>query len=251
MNTILTGCQLNSVSEVTIGMSPDHQPWEYKDVGDDPQGITVDIVKRYSEFTGRRTLIVWYEPTDLYKALSDGKVDCIISSLPISEDNQTLYEMSDPYSKTYPILLIGIHSSIISKQQLNNQNARIAVITDSRFAEIARSEYSNANIIAYKTRTEAAEAVKTGLCDVFIDDVLSIVALYKTAPDQFKINPAPLTDKFQYYTVYSQSGETELTSSWNDFFSAMRNSDYFITLYDQYVKPDQEILDRFDITLSL
>lgn len=247
----LSGCSLTSEPELRVGMTHDHKPWEYVDSNDKPAGLTVDIVNAFSAYSGQKVKISWYEPTDLFKALSNGTIDCAMSSLPITEEQQALYDMTDPYTKTFPILLIGQSSPVISKQQLNHQSVNIAVIENSVYSQLARSEYSNANIIEYPNRTEATEAVKTGLCHCFIDDALSVVSLYKTSPEAFRVNPAPLTDKFQYFTVYIHKDQKDLKERWNDFFTMKRNEKYFDTLYDKYIAPDKELLLEIDIAITL
>lgn len=247
----LSGCRLASSPEIKIGMIADHSPWESQNADGNPEGITVDIIKAFSAYTKQEVKIIWYEPTNLYKALSSGEIDCAMSSLPITEENQALYLMSDPYTKTFPVLLIGKNSSIISKQQLNNQAINIAVIENSIYAKLARSVYSNANINEYSNRTEAAEAVKSGASDCLIDDALSVVSLYKRDFESFRVNPAPLTDKFQYYTVYMGKENENLRSQWNDFLAVTRNEKYFDGLYDKYIAPDENLLLQIDIAISL
>lgn len=247
----LSGCALTSDPELNIGMIADHKPWEYVGTEEKPEGLTIDIINAFSEYTGQKVKITWYEPTSLFKALSNGTIDCAMSSLPIMEEQQALYDISDPYTRTFPILLIGQNSSVISKQQLNHQNVNIAVIENSAYSQLARSEYSNANIIEYPNRTEAAEAVKIGLNDCFIDDALSVVSLYKGSPEAFRVNPAPLTDKFQYFTVYIHKDQKDLKEKWNDFFTMKRNEKYFDTLYDKYVAPDKDLLLEIDIAITL
>lgn len=232
-------------------MIPDHKPWEYQGSEQVPTGITVDIVNSFSEFSGRSVKIIWYDQSTIFKALSSGEIDCAISSLPITEEQQTLYDLSDPYTKTYPILLIRKDSPVISKQQLNQQTTSIAVIEYTKYAEFARSEFSSAQIEGFPNRTAAVSAVKSGQCDVFIDDALSVVTRYKESPEAFRVNPAPLTDKFQYYAVFIQKDDRELKEQWNDFFTQKRNDQYFETLSEKYITPDQELLKFIDIVITL
>ncbi len=249
--SVLNGCSLTSDPELKIGMLADHTPWEYEGSDQKPEGITVDIINAFSEYTGQNVKIMWYEPDALFKALSAGTIDCAMSSLPITDEQQALYDITDPYTKTFPILLIGKNSPLISKQQLNHQTSKIAVIENSVYSQLARSEYSNANITEYQNRTEAVEAVKSGLSDCFIDDALSVVNLYKRSPEAFKVNPAPLTDKFQYFTVYIRKDQNDLKEKWNDFFTMKRNEKYFDTLYDKYVDPDKDLLLELDVFITL
>lgn len=247
----LSGCKLATSPEIRIGMIADHSPWESQNAEGNPEGITVDLIKAFSAYAKEEVKILWYEPGSIYKALSNGEIDCAMSSLPITEENQSLFQYTDPYTKTFPVLLIGNDSPIISKQQLNHQSANIAVIENSVYAKLARSEYSNANISEYSNRTEAVEAVRSGASDCLIDDALSVVNIYKNSPEAFRVNPAPLTDKFQYYTVYVGKDQGDLKEKWNDFFATKRNEKYFDELYNKYIAPDENLLLKIDIAISL
>lgn len=248
---VLSSCSAASGGLLRVGMVSDHKPWENRVSDTEAEGISVDLVNDFSKYSGRPVKIVWFEQAELYKALADGKIDCILSSSPIVDEYQKLFLMSDPYTKTYPILLIRKDSPVVSKNQLNAQNTTIAVIAPSKTADTIRSEYSNATITFFDSRQKAIEALLTAKCDVLVDDPLSIFHFYSLYPDETRINPAPLTDKFQYLTVYMPPEEEALRQQWNDFFSQNRKNGYFEKLTEKYIQPYSNIMSEYNIQISL
>ena len=247
----LSACKSSNNAPLRVGMVPDHAPWENKISNDKASGISVDLVNDFSKYANRAVSIIWFEQDQIFKALSNGEIDCILSSAAISEDYQNTYLMSDPYIKTYPILLIHQDSPVTSKNQLNLESTTIAVIMPSKTADMAKSEYSNATILGFTSRSAALDALLSGKCDAFIDDPLSIFDLYTHYPTDTRLNPAPLTDKFQYYAVYMPLKSEALKSQWNEFFSKNRKTDYFKQLEEKYIKSYQEIMTQYNITITL
>lgn len=248
---LLSGCNTSVNGAIRVGMVADHAPWEEKLSDTEATGISADLLKHFSEQTGRAIKIIWVEQEDLYKALSDGRIDCILSSAAITDINFDKFLSSDPYTKSYPILLIRKDAPITSKVELNKATTQIAVISNTVTESFAKSEYSNAVIRTFNTRSEAAASLIDGSCDVFVDDPLSIFSLSLKYPNSTRLNPAPLTDKFQYFTVYVSPKYESLVSEWNDFFARNRESGLFDTLREKYVVPYQPIMDQYNIEISL
>ena len=246
-----SGCSAVNNGPIRIGMVDDHAPWEKKISETDAQGISVDLLKAFSKHTGYGYKIIWLKQDDLYKALSDKRIDCILSSAPISDANSETYLMSDPYTKSYPILLIRNSSPVYSKVQLNRETTKIAVIANTQNETFVKSEYSNAVIQTYLTRTEAVNALNDGFCDVFIDDPLSVFTLFNTNLETTRLNPAPLTDKFQYYTVYVSPDQENLVAQWNEFFTYARKNKIFDDIIEKHISPFKPIMDKHNITITL
>lgn len=251
LSLFLSACKSVNNAPLKVGMVPDHAPWENKISENKASGISVDLVNDFSKYSNRAVTIVWLEQDQLFKSLASGEIDCILSSTAITEDYQNTYLVSDPYIKTYPILLIRKDSPVASKNQLNLESTTIAVITPSKSADMAKSEYSNATILGFTSRSTALDSLISGKCDAFIDDPLSVFDLYSHYPTDTKLNPAPLTDKFQYYAVFMPLKSESLKAQWNEFFSNNRKTDYYKKLEDIYVKPYQDIMTQYNITITL
>jgi ABC-type amino acid transport substrate-binding protein len=232
-------------------MTSDHVPWEQKVSDTESKGISVDLANAFSTFSKRQIKIVWLEQEDLFKALADNRVDCILSSVAITDEYKDLYAMSDPYTKMYPIMLIRNEAPILSKVELNRESSKIAVISTTMTERFTKSEYSNAAIQSFSSRSSAIAALLSSKCDVLIDDPLSVFHLNQLYPKETRINPAPLTDKFQYYSVYAAQNNDTLIDQWNVFFTNCRNTEFFDALNEKHVSPFQSIMDEFQIEIDL
>lgn len=247
----LSGCSATSNAPIKIGIVDDHAPWEKRISDTEAEGISIDLIKAFASYTGQNYKLVWLDQDDLFTALSDKRVDCILSALSFADANRETFLISDPYTKSYPILLIRKDSIINNKAQLNRETTQIAVIVNTQNEAFVKSEYSNAVIQTYSTRTEAMNALNSSSCDVFVDDPLSVFALHSQNPEITRINPAPLTDKFQYYTVYVTPTMEGLVDKWNDFFTYARKNKLFDSLNEKHIAPFKPLMDQHNITITL
>lgn len=248
---ITSSCSQYTNQTLRVGIASDRYPWELKSDKGEGSGISVDLVHAFSKATNRNVELVWLDPNSLFDALDQSKVDCILSSLPIDPNRFNDFIVSDPYTKVFDILLFRPNSEVKSKKDLNQNSIKIAVVSGTYHERLARSNFSNAEVIAYSDYDHALSALKNADADVYIDDALSIVFAYSQNSTTLQINPAPISDDFQYFAVYSKPGNEKLISDWNNFFSEARSQKLFLQLEDKYLTPLKPILDEYDLPLSL
>lgn len=252
LSILLIGCQSSQIpSQLKIGIVGEHSPWEELDAEGHQAGISIDLIDAFKTKYNTEVELVWLESDQYLSALDNQTVDCIISSVPASEKLFSRYSISDPYTKTFSIMLYHKNNTALSKSMLNNEAINISVLENSYEETLARSQFSNASIRLYDSRKKAVESVVTKTSDVFLDDALSVLYLYTLNSSALTLNPAPLSDQYQYYVVISQKDNYELSKLWNALFTELRENGFYDALYKKYVSPMNAYMDQFNLQIDL
>lgn len=248
---LMTGCQSTSVAKnIKIGISADHSPWEELNSEGSQNGISIDFINAYEAKYNVKAETIWLDSSDLKNALDTNQVDCILSSIPASETLFNQYSLSDPYTKTFSVMLYNLESPAISKRTLNSEHISIAVLEGSFEEALARSQFSNAEIQIFKSRTEAVNSLLSAQSDVMLDDAVSALNLYVINQSKLKLNPAPLSDQYQYYVVVANKEQTALTTHWNTLFSELRTNGFYDSLYEKYIVPLNTYIDSLNLQIE-
>ncbi len=247
---LLLACSQYRLQPIRIGIASSHFPWEVRDAKQNSSGFSIDLIQAFSEKTQLPIELVWLEPSELFDALDESRVDCLLSSIPIQENKLSDYIMSDPYTKIFDILLFNSQSHVRSKSDLNHNNVKIAVVTGSYHENLARRNFSNAEIISFNSYDEATSSLQRQETDALIDDAPSLIYTYAKNASTFSINPAPISDDFQYLVVYAKPDHQNLIDQWNHFFSKARKDGTLDTLSDKYLAPLKWVMDQYDLPLN-
>lgn len=248
----LSGCQSTaSPKDIRIGMTANHSPWEELSSEGSQSGISIDFIAAYEEAYQVKAEVIWLEQSELQPALDSGSVDCILSSIPASELLLSQYSLSDPYIKTFTVMLHTLNSAAVSKSTLNSEHIRIAVLEGSYEDSLARSQFSNAEIQIFKSRAAAVDSLLSSNSDVLMTDALSALHLYANHQTKLKLNPAPLSDQYQYYVVVAAKGNDALTTRWSELFAKLRKEGYYERLNDKYVAPLDAFIEKLNLQIAL
>lgn len=248
----ISGCQSASgLRDIRVGMTTNHSPWEELSAEGSHNGISIDFIKAYENAYNVKVEIVWLEQAELQSALDSGNIDCILSSIPASELLLSQYSLSDPYTKTFSVMLYTLNSPATSKSNLNSEHTRIAVLEGSSEELLARSQFSNAEIQVFKSRAAAIESLTRSTSDVLMTDALSALHLYAKYQTKLNLNPAPLSDQYQYYVVVASKDNEILTTSWSDLFTTLRKNGFYDSLVEKYVVPLNGLIESMNLQISL
>lgn len=251
LSSLLIGCSNVNAHKLRVGLIDDHKPWEYKDEQGKAAGISIDLATAFGESQNRKVEFIWLERQTIFDALREGQIDMILSSMTIDKDLLTEFDISDPYTKIYPILLIRQSSPLVGKNQLDHSTVKLSVVADTQTEVLVRSSFSSALILSYNDRKDGLSSLTTQNSDALVDDPLSILTLYQTNPPSFRINPAPLTDNFQYYVAYFNKNQKDTKDDFNKFLMTSRRGGFFDTLEEKYLQPLKVLMDYYQISLNL
>lgn len=245
----LSGCQSQQGKTLKVGTSLEYPPFEYTDKNQQLTGIDIELIKAYAKSVNREVTFVPMAFVEIIPALKAGKIDVAISAMTITEQRIREVEFSDPYMKTYPVLLIDAASPVKSGADLNKQSVKIGVTNGTTGQLLAKNLYANAEIVSFDAENDVVTALQNRQLDVIITDLIPALKVYEQDPTKLRINPAPLSDDFEYWGIAVQKNNLELRDQINQFLQNYRESGKMKKLVDPYLKDIKSKLDEYDIPL--
>lgn len=174
-------CQLiASPEKIIVGLSADYPPFEFKQ-GEEVVGFDVDLAKEIG-----KQLSVEIEFKDmafamLFKALDQGEIDIIISSVTASEKKSKNFDFSDPYFyDTWAILHKSNES--FTKQNLDNKSIACQLGASGMQAWL-KNQSKGVKIVLMDAMTQMAEAIKSGHIDGALMDATQCKEFVKNSKD--------------------------------------------------------------------
>lgn len=215
LGCVLTACGGKS-DKLIVAMELAYPPFETKNDAGEPMGISVDFAKALGEHLGREVEIINTAWDGLIPSLITGKADLVISSMTITEKRKEEVDFSNPYANAMLAVLANKDSGIVSIEDLNQEEKKVAVKTGSTGHSYAEANLNNAQIIALADESACVMEVAQGKADGFIYDQLTI---YRNNQQNLDTTIAVFIpfQKVDYWGAAMQKGNTELLNSVNEF----------------------------------
>lgn len=245
----LTACTLNQKPPLKVGLSLEYPPFEYSVANNEFAGIDVELARSFAKERGQKVEFIDMPFADLLPAVKKGQLDLVISAVSITEQRIQEVDFTDPYLKTYPVLLINNKTTIQSGADLNKQTVSIGVTAGTTGEILARNLYANAIIIAYESEHEVINSVISGQVDVIITDLIPALKAFEDNKNDLIINPTPLSDDFEYWGIVVKKGNLALRDELNAFLKNYRESGKMKELIDPYLEDIQDSLKKFEVPL--
>jgi polar amino acid transport system substrate-binding protein len=153
-----------------VGVAPVSPPMIFKD-GNKVVGLEADSAQALGQHLGRQIQFVELPWEDLIDALSDDKIDIIMSSMSITRPRQFRVVFSQPYLRIGQMALVqtgGKVSSGALSRSLAGQTVGVRKGTTGDL--LVQQEFPRAKRKYYKSDDEGALALSKGKIDLFIDD---------------------------------------------------------------------------------
>lgn len=189
------GCHTPSspLHEKKIGVDPSWFPLSIPGRENNVTGFSTELLKEIGKSENLHITKVTVNWDDLVDGLKKNKYDGILSSIPPYVFNKKIYDFSELYLLTGPVLIVAADSNINSLKKTNGKE--IAVLPETKGA-LLLEKFPGAIIRNYDSIPKALNDVVKGTVDGAIIDILSAVAycldLYK---EKIKIVTDPLTDE--------------------------------------------------------
>lgn len=169
-------------------------------------GFSTELLKEIGKIEKIPMIKITVTWDNLIEGLQKHKYDAILSSIPPYVFNQKLYDFSELYLSTGPVLVVPLDSTITSLKQI--KGTEIAVLPETRGA-LLLEKYPGVIIRTYDSIPKALNAMIQGTLDGAIVDVLSAVAYCRDLyQDQLHIITEPLnTEGLRMLVVHDQAPE--------------------------------------------
>lgn len=188
----LSACSSSgSKTERRIGVDPSWFPLFLAGRENSVTGFSTELLKEIGKIEKISITKVSVNSDNLVEGLQMGKYDAILSSIPPYVFNQQIYDFSELYLPTGPVLVMPINSEFDSFGKLSGKE--IGIVPGTKGA-LLLEKYPAILIRAYDSIPKALNALVHGTIDGALIDVLSAVAycqdLYQK---ELKIVTPPLT----------------------------------------------------------
>lgn len=226
--------------ELVVGMELAYPPFETTDTDGNPSGISVDLAKALGKALGRPVRIENMAYSGLIPALQTKKIDCIISSMTITDERKKSIAFSDPYAKAWLALLINKKSPVKEVKDLNVKG-RIVAVKRGTVGQIYAQQYlPNAQVNIFDKEDACALEVTQGKADAFIYDTLSVDKLWKQNQSTTRANLKPFEKNIQQWGIGMRKDDTGLISKVNKFLKDYKANGGFDKLADKYLSNEKK-----------
>lgn len=160
---------------IRVGMAANYPPLSFREDGK-LVGIEVDLVREVVRETGLTMTIKQFPRAELIPALQAGKIDVIMSGMPVTEARAKQIAFVQPYLRTGQMVLVREQdvAQLGQPARLRDPGRRIAVVSGTTGEQYARANLTLAEVVAFPDSDAAAAALTAGNVDYFIHDAPSI-----------------------------------------------------------------------------
>ncbi len=231
---------------LTVGMYLSYPPFETISSQGEAEGLSVLLAKELGNYLNIDIEIINIPYDHLVSSIIEGKVDVVISSLPITEERLALVDFSDPYAKVRYSILLDEDLIIDSLEDLDKSHYTIAVKRNSLGSSYASNRLNKAKIHEYDTDTEAAEAVVNSQADAYIQDELTVFKYWKLYPVATHISFL-MEDNAQSWGIAVSKNNPELKNKINEFLKSFKDNGGFEELSELYLSTEVDSYKAWNI----
>lgn len=236
---------LGTKPTLTVAMELAYPPFETKDDTGNPSGISVDFMKDFAEQYGYDLVIENTAWDGLIPSLQTGKVDCIISSMTITEERLEAVDFSDPYAMAQLAILANANSGINSIDDLNQPGKKVAVKTGSTGDVYATKNLTEAEIVRLADESACVTEVVQGKADGFLYDQLTIYRNQAANPDSTAAVYIPFQEA-ESWGIAVRKGDVELLDQLNEFIAQSKTDGEFDRLTEKYLSEEKKAFDEYN-----
>lgn len=169
--TAATLQQVLSRGELRVGVTL-ATPWAIRDDSGELSGFEIDVARKLADDMEVEVEFLRYDYDELIRALEAGEIDMIAAGLTITPERALHANFSRPYATGGIGMATNTEATaeIERLEELNSPGFTIAVMADSAAEELANRILPAANIQAYRSESNATEALVSGDVDVYLDE---------------------------------------------------------------------------------
>ena len=198
--------QIQSKGKIVIAMEGQWAPWTYHNENGDLVGYDTEVGMAIAEKLGVEAEFVEGEWDGLFAGLDNGRYDCIINGVEVTDERSEKYDFSTPYAYIRTALMVsGDNDEIKTFEDLAGKNTSNSL--GSTYADLA--EHYGASVANVDTLSETVDMVLSGRADATLNAEVSFYDYLAEHPDA-NIKIVALTDDASLVSIPLRKGkETE------------------------------------------
>lgn len=164
-----------------VGTEGTYSPFTYHD----PQtneltGYDVEVTKAVAEKLGVKAEFSETKWDSIFPALEAKRFDVIANQVGVTEERQAKYDLSAPYTVSYPVVVVRADNTDITS--LEDVKGRTSAQTaTSNWASFAKD--AGAEIVPAEGFTETVALIRDGRVDLTFNDNLAVLEYFKSTGD--------------------------------------------------------------------
>jgi len=199
-----------------VGVSPIFPPMVFKQ-GKELAGVEVDLARELGKSLGRKIDFVELPWEDQVDALSEGRIDIVMSSMSITVARRHVVDFTRPYLTVAQMTLVRAEDQIRYAFGFPVRlPGAVGVLKATTGEFLMNREFPKSTRKTFKSETEAVQALKKKKVDLFVSDSTLIWHLAgKHATDNLVAVPIMLTEEQLAWAV--RKGDQALMEAANGF----------------------------------
>ena len=228
-----------------IGMELGYPPFEMRDEGGAPSGVSVDLARALGESLGRPVAIENLPFDGLIPARRTGRIDLILSSMTATEERAKAIAFSEPYLRTGLCLLVGARSEVASIADADRAGRTLAVKKGTTGHLYAAKNVRAAKVLVLDKEAACVLEVVQGKADAFLYDQMSVFSHWQRNAETTRAVLTPFQQ--ESWAIGLRLGDDALRAQVNAFLASHRAAGGFERLGDKWLAVQKAEFQRLGI----
>jgi len=228
-----TMAKIQAKSKLVCGTKFDVIGFGFKNpTNNEVQGLDADLCRAVADRLGVTPEFVEAISANRLPFLTEDKVDIVASTMTVTEERKKEIDFSLVYYVAGQSLLVKKASDIKSVDDLGGK--KVCSGEGSTSEKNVRKKAPDAELLLFKTYTEAGQALADGRCDAVSTDDTILFGLAQNIPDT-ELRGGTFTE--EPLGIGIKKGKDDFVMFINDTLQAMKADGRLKALYDKNVKP--------------
>ena len=195
------------------------------------EGLDADIGREIAKELGVRPVLVEAVSANRIPFLQQDKVDLVISTMTVNDERKQQIDFSHVYYMAGQSILVKKESTVQAVTDLNGK--KVCSGEGSTSEKNVRAKAPQAELLLFKTYTEAAQALADGRCEAVSTDDSILFGLAERVPGS-ELRGGTFTE--EPLGIGIKKGRTDLVNAVNGTLEKMKADGRLKALYDKHIK---------------
>lgn len=201
------------------------------------EGLIVDDIKKMTELTGIEAELVNTTWSGLIAGLQAGKWDVIMTGMGATPERAKAVAFTEGWGYLSHVALVRSDSAAQSRDDLNAEGNRIAVVSGTSAHQFAINVFDKAEVISYSDTGAAVLEVMQGSAAAYLGDSISNTRRAKERDELRLIEFAPDKTEWNSMNHAVRYEDQDLLLFLNTYIQAMQLRGWYGTLAERWDMP--------------
>ncbi len=221
--------KIQEAGVITVGNSPDYEPFEYEDGQGNVIGFDIDLLTLICEELGIKFELVPITFENIETAVQTGQVNIGMSGFSITPERQQTFDFTVPYFSGGQAIAVNPDSGYKTIEDLAGKKITVGMGTSGM--EAAEANIKDADIIGMDNYALAFMQLKNKGCDAAVAD-LPVVKKY-AAKDGFVVLEEILS--YEDNAILVKKGNDDLTKALDDAIQKLKDEGKIDQLVEKWM----------------